>query len=106
MRKAVLLLLAVAAGPLAAEAIPGVDTTYEVVKEWDGNGGKVNKGAKVTVHATGSVEETGKSERPELSIRMHACNLAQMSRVLPLQSFGPPRTRARSPSHTTRAPAA
>ena len=58
----VLILLALAASPVfvSSEAIPGVETTYEVVTPWDGSGGKVTKGASVTVHATGSVEETGK----------------------------------------------
>mmetsp|Transcript_54806 Transcript_54806/g.128135 ORF Transcript_54806/g.128135 Transcript_54806/m.128135 type:complete len:118 (-) Transcript_54806:163-516(-) len=39
-------------------AIPGVQTTYELVKE--GTGAVVGKGATVTVHATGTVKQTGK----------------------------------------------
>jgi hypothetical protein len=38
--------------------LPGYQTTYDTVKE--GSGATVNKGATVTVHATGIVKETGK----------------------------------------------
>merc|ERR1711998_503397 len=43
---------------VCAVALPGYDTTYEVVTE--GAGATVTKGAKVTVHATGIVKETDK----------------------------------------------
>ena len=39
-------------------AIPGYQTTYELLKA--GSGAKVEKGKTVTVHATGVVKETGK----------------------------------------------
>merc|ERR1712025_424183 len=39
-------------------AIPGYQTTYELLKA--GNEDKVDKGKTVTVHATGVVKETGK----------------------------------------------
>ena len=39
-------------------AIPGYQTTYEILKE--GSGDKVEKSKTVTVHATGVVKETGK----------------------------------------------
>jgi hypothetical protein len=39
-------------------ALPGYATTYTVVKE--GSGATVVKGNTVTVHATGTVKETGK----------------------------------------------
>lgn len=48
------------AAAASAETIPGADTTYLVQTPWNGKGGKVTKGTSVTVHATGSVEETGK----------------------------------------------
>eukprot|EP00930_Biecheleria_cincta_P005579 TRINITY_DN106509_c0_g1_i1.p1 TRINITY_DN106509_c0_g1~~TRINITY_DN106509_c0_g1_i1.p1 ORF type:complete len:202 (-),score=28.42 TRINITY_DN106509_c0_g1_i1:197-754(-) len=44
----------------AAEQIPGMATTYEVLSEGSQDGKKVSKGAVVTVHATGVVQETGK----------------------------------------------
>ena len=39
-------------------SIPGYKTTYELVKP--GSGPTVAKGATVTVHATGTVKDTGK----------------------------------------------
>ena len=39
-------------------AIPGYQTTYEILKHGDGN--TVQKNKTVTVHATGVVKETGK----------------------------------------------
>merc|ERR1712141_655503 len=39
-------------------AIPGYQTTYEILKA--GSGNKVEKSRTVTVHATGVVKETGK----------------------------------------------
>lgn len=53
---------ALALAVVAAESIPDVDTTYEIVTPWDGKGSRVSKEASVTVHATGLVEETGKSQ--------------------------------------------
>mmetsp|Transcript_59054 Transcript_59054/g.129355 ORF Transcript_59054/g.129355 Transcript_59054/m.129355 type:complete len:120 (+) Transcript_59054:66-425(+) len=41
-----------------AGVLPGYKTTYETIKE--GNGQTVAKGATVTVHATGIVKQTGK----------------------------------------------
>ncbi len=53
-----LALLALASGltPLS-NSISGYATTYEVIT--DGSGSVVTKGSKVTVHATGTVEESG-----------------------------------------------
>jgi len=62
MKSAVALLLAAAAPLLvSAEFLPlaGYDTTYEVVTEGEGEP-LVTKGAKVRVHATGTVEQTNK----------------------------------------------
>ena len=53
------LLIALAHGASAAlTAIPGYDTTFEIVTA--GKGDTVTKGARVQVHATGVVEQTGK----------------------------------------------
>eukprot|EP00933_Yihiella_yeosuensis_P020360 TRINITY_DN1632_c1_g1_i2.p1 TRINITY_DN1632_c1_g1~~TRINITY_DN1632_c1_g1_i2.p1 ORF type:complete len:242 (+),score=27.87 TRINITY_DN1632_c1_g1_i2:107-727(+) len=41
------------------QEIPGIKTTYEILKPGDGK--TVAKGATVTVHATGVVKETGKT---------------------------------------------
>eukprot|EP00448_Togula_jolla_P008306 CAMPEP_0170606846 /NCGR_PEP_ID=MMETSP0224-20130122/20739_1 /TAXON_ID=285029 /ORGANISM="Togula jolla, Strain CCCM 725" /LENGTH=191 /DNA_ID=CAMNT_0010931973 /DNA_START=50 /DNA_END=625 /DNA_ORIENTATION=+ len=49
---------ATAADAEAMTEIPGYKTTYQVLRE--GSGKEVSKGARVTVHATGVVEETGK----------------------------------------------
>jgi FKBP-type peptidyl-prolyl cis-trans isomerase len=44
----------------AFSPLPGYKTTYEMIKAGDGSGLTVTKGNKVTVHATGIVEETMK----------------------------------------------
>ncbi len=52
------------------QALPGIKTTYELVKP--GSGKTVTKGATVTVHATGIVKQTGKKFWQVLSSR-RAC---------------------------------
>ena len=44
----------------AAEVLSGYDTTYELVKEGAADAPTVKKGDRVTVHATGTVEQTMK----------------------------------------------
>lgn len=53
----VLLVASAAAEELLTVPIPGHETTYQLVQK--GKGRTVDKGSKVTVHATGVVEESG-----------------------------------------------
>lgn len=50
------------------QAVPGIKTTYELVKP--GSGKTVTKGTTVTVHATGIVKQTGKKFWQVLSSRL------------------------------------